>query len=211
MKRPLTTLTAAGALTLATTFAAPSWAAEDEYVEEEEPTSEYDDDEMADKFRLRGGFLFGGGLFSIPEANKATGGAASLGVQLGAQFNHYFSIYYQVTPLIGLIASDDFSYGLFIYNSFLAGLTLLDFLDIGFGPSVDVYTTGTGSIAKGGGGSEAGAAFGLHLKGALIIGSGPTKDEARRSGFTLGVDFHPFWLRGTTGLSLTFGIGGTWY
>ncbi len=163
--------------------------------------------EVKDGFRLRGGFSLNGGTAF---GNGLSGGVVSLGVRLGVQFNHYFGIYYQNTPMVTLLgASDGIAAGFIDYNSTLANLTLLHAIDIGAGPSVD-YVSVAGCTADIECGSSSSVAFGIHSRVALNIG-GLSGNGPRRSGFSLGVDVHPIFLSAGTLVTMTGGIGGEWY
>ena len=163
--------------------------------------------EVKDGFRLRGGFSLNGGTAF---GNGLSGGVVSLGVRLGVQFNHYFGIYYQNTPMVTLLgASDGIAAGFIDYNSTIANLTLLHAIDIGAGPSVD-YVSVAGCTTDIECGSSSTVAFGIHSRVALNIG-GLSGTGPRRSGFSLGVDMHPIFLPAGTLVTLTGGIGGEWY
>ncbi len=175
-------------------------------------------DEVRDGFRLRGGFSLNGGMLLLP-ANP-TGGAASFAGRFGLQFNHYFSIYYQNTPLIGGTLNTQGQNGTLVfadYNSFLANLTFFHALELGFGPSIDVVDVLKGAFQSSGlipgatGSTETQWAPGMHGRLAFNIG-GLSGNGPRRSGFALGIDAHPVFLKdGTKSFSLTVGVGADWY
>jgi hypothetical protein len=179
-------------------------------------------DQVKDGIRLRGGFSVNGGVFFLP-ANPV-GGAASIAARVGVQFNHFFSIYYQNTPIIGataahLVANDERT-GTVVaadYNSLLVNLTLLHVLDVGVGPSLDYLALAKGSISNGQGllpsislSDGTGVAAGGHGRVAFHIG-GLSGEGPRRSGFAIGVDAHPMFLATGRALSLTAGLGAEWY
>lgn len=162
---------------------------------------------VKDGLRLRGGFSINGGTGF---GDGLSGGVVSLGVRLGVQFNHYFGVYYQNTPMVTLLAANNgIAAGFADYNSTLANLTLLHAIDIGTGPSVD-YVAIAGCSADVECGTSSTVAFGLHSRVALNLG-GLSGDGPRRSGFSLGVDVHPIFLSTGPLVTLTGGIGGEWY
>jgi hypothetical protein len=165
-----------------------------------------------------------------PDASSF-GPAISFGLRIGVQFNHYFGLVYQNTPIVTftaqpvstsgmgvmMMAGGGFKAGFADYNSILAMLTLLNFLDIGVGPSVDFLDVYNGSLslsamgAQNTGQSSSGIAGGAHGRLAFNIG-GLNGNGPRRSGFAIGVDAHPLLFTANgKGLSLTAGIGGEWY
>ena len=214
-------LASCAALTLGLALPAAANAAEDEPAaseagsDEEPPKDEDadddDDDEVKDEVRMRGGFSLNGGMLIMPDIPDAIGGAVSLGIRLGVQFTHYWSVYYQGTPLVGIITDQTSSAAAtaMVYNSFLAGLTLGHFFDLGFGPSVDIFAVGAAN-SSGAVGGDTGVNFGLHSRAAFNIG-GLDGDGPDRSGFALGVDFHPVFFDKTVLMTFTVGIGGEWY
>jgi hypothetical protein len=172
---------------------------------------------VRDGVRLRGGFSVNGGVFFLP--TNPVGGAASIAGRLGVQFNHYFSLYYQNTPVIGATVAHDQRSGTVVaadYNSLLVDLTLFHVLDIGAGPSLDYVALAKGSLsnevlaASPTLSTGTGVAGGGHGRVAFIIG-GLSGEGPRRSGFTIGVDAHPMFLSTGRALSLTVGLGAEWY
>jgi hypothetical protein len=176
---------------------------------------------VRDRPRLRGGFSFNGGAFLLP--NNPAGGAFSIAGRAGVQFNHWVSLYYQNTPIVGATATHDVSNGMRSgtvvfadYNSLLLNLTLLHLIDIGAGPSLDYVALATGSITPAGLATMAsastgtGLAAGGHGRFALNIG-GLSGNGPRRSGFSLGVDAHPMFLSTGKAMSLTAGLGAEWF
>ncbi len=174
-------------------------------------------DKVKDGVRLRAGISLNGGVFLLP-ANPA-GGAVSIGVRLGVQFNHYLSLYYQNTPILGANAAHDMRSATVVvadYNSALLNLTLLHMLDIGAGPSLDYVGVAKGTLNIDGLASSAnlstgsGVAGGGHARVAFNIG-GLSGNGPRRSGFAIGVDAHPMFMGIGKALSLTAGLGAEWY
>jgi hypothetical protein len=172
---------------------------------------------VKDGVRLRAGFSLNGGLFLLPV--NPVGGAVSIGVRLGVQFNHYLSIYYQNTPILGANMAHDMrsaTVAVADYNSALLNLTLFHALDIGAGPSLDYIALAKGTINLAGLGTTAGVSTGTgvagggHARVAFNIG-GVSGNGPRRSGFAIGLDAHPMFLATGQALSLTAGLGAEWY
>jgi hypothetical protein len=177
------------------------------------------EDEVRDGFRLRGGFSVNGGI--VRGAN-GVGPAFGFGARIGLQFNHYFAIYYQNTPLVTFTPetgpmSAGFHAGFADYNSILANLTLLHMIDLGAGPSFDYALFANcsagvaGFVPSAGCKSGTSTGIGAHARVALNIG-GLSGNGPRRSGFSIGVDLHPiFPSDGSLAFSATAGLGGEWY
>jgi len=174
---------------------------------------------VKDGVRLRGGISANGGIFLLP-ANPI-GGAASLAGRIGVQFNHYFGIYYQNTPIVGATVAHQQASATVVgadYNSLLLSLTLFNVFEIGAGPSIDYLGLAKGSISNTGNPLTAnptlatgtGVVAGGHGRVDFIIG-GLSGDGPRRSGFVIGVDAHPMFPSTGKALSLTAGLGAEWY
>lgn len=163
--------------------------------------------------RFRRGFNIGGGV-TLGGSLSGVGGAAA---RFGVQITDMFSAYYQVTALVGGYgrgsASGGVSVGIFAgaYSSFMAGTTFFDFIDVGFGPSVDVLDILSASAGPGtaGAGIGAGVFFGLDTRVAFAIPS--HKPDGGRSGFCITFDAHPTFVGGGTITAMTVGLGGEWY
>jgi hypothetical protein len=170
-----------------------------------------DKQETRDGVRVRGGFDIGGGVFIAPKLPDTIGGNIRLQGRVGVQINHYFGVFYQVQPGVGLIKSAD-SYVAtgFIYNSILADLTLAHFFEIGVGPSVDALFSAGVDFAGGSAGTGSVVRPGIDTKVAFNIG-GLSGNGPRRSGFHIDFGFHPVFLEGAVLMSLTAGLGGEWY
>jgi hypothetical protein len=178
-------------------------------------------EEVKDSPRLRGGFSFNGGVFVLP--NNPAGGAFSIAGRAGLQFNHYLSLYYQNTPIVGATAAHDVATGMRTgtvvfadYNSVLLDLTLLHMFDLGAGPSLDYIALAQGSLMASGSNVSAsassgtGVAAGAHGRFAWNLG-GLSGNGPRRSGFSIGVDAHPMFLGIGKAVSLTAGLGAEWF
>lgn len=185
------------------------------------PGDEKPADEVKDGVRARGGFNIGGGIMMLPnDGASQIGPAIALNGRIGIQLNHYFGLVYQNTPIVTFTAqsaSASMKAGFADYNSFLVMLTLGNFLDIGVGPSIDflmVYNaalslspaTGVGTTQSSSSGVNAGAHGRLAFNIGGLSGNGP-----RRSGFSLGLDFHPLFTGAFRGFSATAGFGAEWY
>ncbi len=169
--------------------------------------------------RLRGGFSVNGGLVHTPAGN---GPAFGLAGRIGVQFNSYFGVYYQNTPLVTFAPttgaqSAGFRAGFADYNTFLASLTVLDVLEFAAGPSIDYAKYADCSAGLTGGlmpdaGCESGSsvALGGHGRVAFVLG-GLFGTKERRSGFSIGADIHPLLLSDVSAFSATLGLGGEWY
>lgn len=163
--------------------------------------------------RFRRGFNIGGGV-TLGGSLSGVGGAAA---RFGVQITDMFSAYYQVTALVGgygrSTSAGGVSVGIFAgaYSSFMAGTTFFDFIDVGFGPSVDVLDILSASAGPGtaGAGIGAGVFFGLDARVALAIPS--HKPDGGRSGFCITFDAHPTFVGGGTITAMTVGLGGEWY
>jgi hypothetical protein len=168
--------------------------------------------------RLRGGFSVNGGLVHTPDGN---GPAFGLAARLGWQFNSYFGLYYQNTPLVTFAPkaageSASFHAGFADYNSLLASLTVLDVLELAAGPSIDYakYADCSAGISgftpTSGCTSGSSVALGGHARVAFVLG-GLFGTKERRSGFSIGADIHPLLLSDVAAFSATLGLGGEWY
>jgi hypothetical protein len=168
-------------------------------------------EEAPDPIRFRGGFgLHGGiGLFALPGASVPPGPAISLSARLGIQFNNYFSLMYQQMPQVFFLATDTGALAMFAdYNSLLVNVTLFNTMEIGAGPSFDYVAIG--GLSEAGATTATGTGFGVHGRVAFVIGGEPSS-SGRRSGFTLGLDLHPFFFDGGNLFMITAGVGADWF
>jgi hypothetical protein len=175
-----------------------------------------------DGVRLRGGFSLNGGLsaaVTFGDDRRYVGGAVGLAGRLGVQFNHVVALYYQNSPTVFVLPVVDPSsrnYNLYVgavdYNSLLLNLTFVDMIELGLGPSVDAWAVlGCGTNVDGICRTATTWGLGGHARFAINIG-GLAGRGPRRSGFSMGVDFHPVYLGSNTFfMTLTAGIGAEWY
>lgn len=152
-----------------------------------------------DRVRLRIGFDAGGGT------SVGRGATAAGALRLGVQASSLLSAYWQgaFTTVVGR------DFGLFLFNSAVANLTLNDIVDVGVGPSLDVFgSAGRSSRAKP-------TALGLEGRLAFNIGRG-AHVAGRRSAFTVDLHVHPVFADDGRGNSQTYtfytlGLGGEWF
>jgi hypothetical protein len=184
------------------------------------PPAEDKKDEVRDGVRARGGFSVNGGVMMLP--NTSVGPAFGFAGRIGVQFNHYFGLVYENTPIVtftpqysgsGLMMSAGLKAGFADYNAFMAMVTLGHFFDLGAGPSIDFLAVANTSASLLGGTmatSSSGVSPGGHARVAFNIG-GLSGNGPRRSGFAIGADFHAMHTPGGWGGSLTAGFGAEWY
>jgi hypothetical protein len=151
-------------------------------------------------FGLGGGFLYGGEFYGLLAAQA----------RIGVQFNDTWGLIYSNTPSIAVLDTSVASFVLFQdWNTVMPTVTLADVVDLGVGPSLDVYT----AALCGGGECITGTAlgFGLHQRVAFLIGSS-FPNQPRRVGFQLGADLHEtFGAYGLESLSLAIQLGAEWF
>ena len=163
------------------------------------PTESESREADPDRVRLRIGFDAGGGT------SVGRGATAAGAIRLGVQASSLLSVYWQgaFTAVIGR------DFGLFLFNSAVANLTLNDLVDVGVGPSLDVFgSAGRSSRAKP-------TALGLEGRLAFNIGRGAHL-VGRRSAFTVDLHVHPVFADDGRGNSqpytfYTLGLGGEWF
>jgi hypothetical protein len=142
-------------------------------------------------------------------ASPAFGAAGRLGLQIG----DWFAFEYQNTPmgtatihqtpvqpgLAALNTKESLDAGFVDYNSFLAMLTLVKVVDLGFGPSVDFLAVSNNTwnpITGTQNSSSSGVSFGLHGRLGINLGS-----------FCIEADVHEVFTNTGNGTSLTGGLG----
>jgi hypothetical protein len=182
--------------------------------------------------RVRAGFSIGGGVMILPNNASNLGPAITFAGRIGVQFNHYFGLVYQNTPVITGTAqspmqsgagittmeSAGLKWGFIDYNALMPMLTLGNFFDLGGGPSLDFAyvsnNTANASLACKGvctsTQSSSGVSPGIHARVAFNIG-GLNGNGPRRSGFAIGIDGHSMYTPAGWGGSLTGNLGGEWY
>lgn len=154
--------------------------------------------------RVRGGFSLNGGYFGVfSDVNRGNGGAISLGGRIGVQITDVFSVYYQNSPLGFFLFRNGPRVGAADFNTVLADFTIADTLGIGFGPSLDLVTSG--SFA----GSASPIEPGGHVRISLLLGS--SSGFSRRQAFAIGLDPHVTYFDEGVLLSMAGGIGAEWY
>lgn len=174
-----------------------------------------EEDKVRDAVRARGGFSLGGGVLLTP-TDGVIGPVMSLSGRVGVQFNHYFGLVYQNTPLITFTTQSGLDLGFIDYNTLLATLTLGHFFDVSAGPSADFYLIARCRASIGLSGPSAGCpsetswGFGVHERISFLIG-GLSGNGPRRSGFALGVDLHQAFLDGYVPMTFTVNVGAEWY
>lgn len=152
-----------------------------------------------DRPRLRIGFDAGGGT------SVGRGATVAGALRIGLQATSLLSVYWQgaFTAVIGR------DFGLFMFNSAVANLTLNDIVDVGVGPSFDMFgSAGRSSRVKP-------TALGLEGRLAFNIGRG-AHAAGKRSAFTVDLHVHPVFAddgRGNTQAYTfyTLGLGGEWF
>lgn len=172
------------------------------------------DEEEFNGGRFRVGFTINGGLGTQSVGNFSFSGPVIGGtVRLGYQITELIAVYGNISPfawiattsttgpaLPGLGAGSSTAAG--IQTTPMIGITPVDLLEIGAGPSIDyvgaVNTTASGTVA-----------FGLHGRVGLILGG--RKDTGRRRGFTISGDVHPIFTSGAVTTFFTLGLGADWY
>lgn len=160
------------------------------------------DEEKADHVHVRGGFTIGGG---VGFGDNTTGAMIGAGFRLGVQFNRWFGLYYQNSPMVSLLASNDggsVHAGFLDYNSGVLNLSLAHIVEIGAGPSGDYVSIASCNLDTAGCASDSRFAFGVHSRFAINPFAGA---------FHIGVDAHPIFLPGGTLTTITAGLGGEWF
>jgi hypothetical protein len=155
-------------------------------------------------------FRFGMGLDgAVLVSPNVTGAAAGLQLRLGAQINQWFALYYQGHALMGAVVGGDASAGFVgaAFNTIMAELTL-PILQIGFGPSLDVFGIAGCSATDLDCGSNSDVFFGLDGRiGVVIGGHGP----GRHGGFAINANVHPTFVNGDVVTTVSLGLGGEMY
>lgn len=156
--------------------------------------------------RLRFGVSGLGGGF----VGSTHGGEGGVAVRLGVQLDDVVAIYVQGQGLVGEYVPDPRPTSLvgFAFHSLMVDFTLLDTIQLGAGPSLDVIwacdATNAGAYYCG----RSGAYFGGDFRAAIIVHhTGPR----HRAGVVFSIDAHPTWVYDELLGTLVFGIGGELY
>lgn len=156
--------------------------------------------------RLRLGFSgVGGGFFG-----EAHGGIGGLAARVGVQLNDVVAIYLQGHGLVGQYVPDPRPTSLIgmLFHEAMIEVTLLDFLELGAGPSIDVIW---GCAADNGGAycGRSGAFFGGDFRIGFVAFNHPRSSATdSRRGLVFSIDAHPTWIGPELVTTMLFGIGG---
>lgn len=155
--------------------------------------------------RLRLGISGLGGGFVGP----THGGVGGLALRVGVQLNDIVAIYLQGQGLLGEYVPDPRPSSIvgFAFHSAMVEFTLLDMIQLGAGPSIDVIWGCNETNAGGAYCGRSGAFFGGDFRVAIIAGH---RGVNHRSGVTFSIDAHPTWVGDLMG-TIVFGIGGEMY
>jgi hypothetical protein len=154
--------------------------------------------------RVRGGFSLNGGYYGVfSDTNRGNGGSISLGGRIGVQISDVFSLYYQNSPLGFFLFRNGPKVGASDFNTILADFTIEDTFGVGFGPSLDLVTSGAFA------GNASPVEPGGHVRISLLLGS--SSGFSRRQSFAIGLDPHVTYFDKGVLLSLAGGIGAEWY
>jgi hypothetical protein len=159
-----------------------------------------------DRPRLRLAFGATGG----PYIGDNFGGAGGFWAQGGVQINRLIAVYYQTHAMLGAVGAkagcglDCSFFGGIWLNEVMIDFTIQDVLQLGIGPSFDIFSVN--NFTEGFPGVD--ARIGVALGG---------RNEWRRSGFFLGVDVHPTFITDSTfptsavATAILLTLGGGWY
>jgi hypothetical protein len=146
----------------------------------------------------------GGGFFGATH-----GGIGGLALRIGVQLNDIVGVYLQGHGLVGEYVPDPRPTSLVgvAFHEMMVDVTLLDMIQLGAGPSLDVVW-GCEASNYGNYCGRSGAFFGGDFRAAIIaFARGPE----RRHGLVFSVDAHPTWLGNELMTTMLFGIGGEIY
>lgn len=146
----------------------------------------------------------GGGFFGAVH-----GGLGGLALRVGVQLDDMVAIYVQGQGLIGEFLPDPLPTSLtgFAFHELMVDVTLLDMIQLGVGPSLDVIW-GCAPENDGRHCRSNGPFFGGDLRAAIVLGG---RSHARRHGFVLSVDAHATWFEHEAVGTMLFGLGGELY
>lgn len=179
--------------------------------------------EEADRSRVRAGFSINGGFGTGGGASGETYGPA---LHLGWQFDRVIAVYLRAAGFwwssstkLSADRSLSATGAIGFQLTPLFSLTHAGTFEVAAGPSLDrLQTAGSSSNASSrtttlGGDAVAysGVFFGAHGRAALHVGAKPSSDTGRRTSFTIGLDVHPTFAKGSALTFLTVGVGVDWY
>jgi hypothetical protein len=165
-----------------------------------------------DRPRLRLAFGVTGG----PYIGDNIGGAGGFWGQAGVQINRLIAVYYQTHAMLGAVGSrsnydgcggDSLScsfFGGIWLNEIMIDFTIQDVLQLGVGPSFDLFSVN--NFTEGFPGLDARIGVALGRRG-----------RWRRTGFMLGLDVHPTFITDNTfptssvATAVLLTLGGGWY
>jgi hypothetical protein len=140
-----------------------------------------------DRPRLRFAFGATGG----PYIGDNFGGAGGLWGQAGVQINRLIGVYYQTHAMLGVVGAKGgcglnctFFGGIWL-NEIMIDFTIQDVLQLGIGPSFDLFSVNNFTEGFPGVDARIGVALG-------------NRNAWRRGGFFLGVDIHPTFITDST-------------
>lgn len=155
--------------------------------------------------RLRfGASGVGGGFFG-----GIQGGVGGLALRIGVQLNDIIAIYVQGHGLVGEYLPDPRPMSVIglAFHELMIEATLLDMIQLGAGPSLDV-AWGCDATNDGAYCGRSGAFFGGNFRAAIVALHRGTE---RRHGLVFSIDAHPTWLGHELSATMLFGIGGEIY
>jgi len=153
--------------------------------------------------RLRIGFNVNGGIGTGQNVSGPTVGST---FRAGWQFDRLSAFYGQITPLVWLpsrASGTSTSFAASCQFTPMYSMTRFDVLELAFGPSLDISS---GQLRK----EFSGTNFGAHARIAFHLG-GRDEVSGRRSGFTIGLDAHPTFVKGGWYTFVTLGLGYDWF
>ena len=125
----------------------------------------------------------------------------------GTQYGDHFAIYYQPRLILGGFESGPRDGAVFAwYNTAMFELTVLDLLQLGAGPSLDLGLVNLcdSNMCDGFGG----AFFGADFRAAIVVGGRARGPRYQRSGVDFALHIHPTWTGPDRGITTaTIGVG----
>lgn len=155
--------------------------------------------------RLRLGVSGLGGGF----VGATHGGVGGLALRVGVQFNDMVAVYLQGQGLVGEYVPDPSPTSIagFAFHEAMLEVTLLDMIQLGAGPSLDVIW-GCSATNAGAYCGRSGAFFGGDFRVAITAFH---RGAVHRSGLVFSIDAHPTWVGDELLGTLLFGIGAELY